>query len=123
MEADEAFHTEDQIFSSGACEAPRRDDKSTAELGKRLINMIIYPVPAGTRFREDTIADDSVYTREKFLKERAKGSDRLANRTRDIGKLIGEESDEDYEDLDTSEFFFVGGVVLMKGQENRLTGS
>jgi hypothetical protein len=86
-----------------------------------LRSMSITPVPTGTRFREDTVADENVYTREKFLKDRAKGADRLANRTRDIGKLIGEDSDEDYEDLDTGEFSYVGGLILMKGQENRLT--
>jgi len=67
------------------------------------------------------VADESVYTREKFLNDRAKGADRLATRTRDIGKLIGEDGDEGYEDLDTSEFFYVDGVILMRGQENRLT--
>ena len=107
MEADEAFHAE--------------DDKSTAELGTRLRSMSITPVPTVTRSREDTVADERVYTREKFLKDRTKGADRLANRTRSISKLIGEDSDDDYEDLDTSEFFYVGVVILMKGQENRLT--
>jgi hypothetical protein len=107
MEADKAFQAE--------------DNKSTVKLGTRLRSMSITPVPTGARFREDTVADESVYAREKFLKYRTKGAKRLANRTRDIGKLIGEDSDEVYEDLDTSEFSYVGGLILMKGQENRLT--
>jgi hypothetical protein len=121
MEADEAFHTEDEIFRSSTRERSRLDDKGTTELGTRLRSMSITPVPTGIRFRELTVADESVYTREEFLKDRAEGRDRLANRSKDIGKLIGEGSDDDYEDLDTSEFFFVGGVLLMKGQEGRLT--
>lgn len=121
IEADEAFHTEEEIHRASAREPPRRDDKSTAELGTRLRSISITPVPTGTRFREGTVADESVYTREKFLKDRAAGGQRLANRTRDIGKLVGEDSDEDCEDLDTSELFFVGGIILGKGQKGRLT--
>lgn len=121
MEADEAFHTEDEILRSNTREALRQDDKSTTGLGTRLRSMSITPVPTGTRLRNSTVADESTYTREKFLKDRAKGGDRLANRIRNIHELIGEDTDEDYEDLDTSEFFYVGGVILMKGQERRLT--
>ncbi|KAJ4383403.1 hypothetical protein N0V86_001450 [Didymella sp. IMI 355093] len=121
MEADEAFHTEDEIFRFSTRERSRLVENSTTELGTRLRSMSITPVPAETRFRELTVTDESVYTRKEFLKDRPKGGDRLANRSKDIGKLIGEESDDDYEDLDTSEFFFVGGVLLMKGQEGRLT--
>lgn len=121
MEADKAIQAEEEAFLSSGREPPRRGDKSIAELRRRLRSVSITPVPIGTRFREDTVADESVYTREKFLKDRAKGADRLTNRIRNIDKLVGKESGEDYEDIDLSEFIYVGGVIFMKGQEKRLT--
>ncbi|KAF3032969.1 hypothetical protein E8E12_001859 [Didymella heteroderae] len=122
MEADEPFHAEDDIFCSDTRKPSRRDAKGTSELGRRLRSMSITPVPIGTRISSDKVADESVYSRERFLQDRAKGGDRLANRAKNIDKIIGEDSDEDYEDLETSEFFYVGDLILMKGQENRLTG-
>lgn len=97
------------------------NDGKTADLGKRMRILSITPAPAESGSGETTVEDESEYKRETFLKDRAKGRDRLANRTLNIEELIGDDSDDDYEDLDTSEFFYSGGVLFKKGQENRLT--
>ena len=129
-EADKQFHTEDEFFRASTREA-RRNHTSTTELGTRLRSMSITPVPIGTHFgasRKSKMPDapaatgdeGGVDTRKDPLKDRATG-DRLAARTRNIDKIVGDDSDEDYvQDLDTSEFTYVNGIILQAGQEGRL---
>ncbi|KAJ4357005.1 hypothetical protein N0V95_002878 [Ascochyta clinopodiicola] len=137
-EADEEFHTNDQIFRATAKEA-RMGAAVTADLGKRLRSMSITPVPVGTRSNipmNSTLSEvhtaspnaavitktnRSNRTYEGFLAKRAtKG--RPASRSRNIGQVIGHDSDEDFEeDLDISEFTYVNGIIIQAGQEERLT--
>ncbi|KAJ8110097.1 hypothetical protein OPT61_g6966 [Boeremia exigua] len=128
-EAEEIFHTDDQIFLAAAREA-RHTKRSTADLGVRLRSMSITPVPRGKPFgaSKNTMVSDApkssgsastaagTSNKVSTTKSRATGSQSTA-RTRDISKLVGDDSDED---LDTSMFTCVNGIIIQKGQEGRM---
>ncbi|KAF9696501.1 hypothetical protein EKO04_005381 [Ascochyta lentis] len=137
-EADEEFHTEDQIFQAAARKV-RMGGAATADLGQRLRSMSITPVPMSTpsNVRKNSTLPDSPTTSANTA-ARAKTShgiytknrpstNRLINghlglRSRNINQLIGDDSDKDSEeDLDISEFTYVNGIIIQAGQEGRLT--
>lgn len=136
--ANEEFHTEDEIHRASTREA-RRGCTTTTDLGRRLRSMSITPVPTGIQLSgapkdsamADTLPraagtvaeaskDNAIRTRERPSKD-GTTRDRLAARNRDISKLIGDNSDDDYEDdVDISEFTYVNGIIIQAGQEGRL---
>ncbi|KZM21928.1 hypothetical protein ST47_g6951 [Ascochyta rabiei] len=131
-DADEEFHTNDQIFQATAKEV-RMGATVTTDLGRRLRSMSSTPVPAGTHSnipKNSTLSDvrtasakpaartktnRSVYAKEGSLSNRATEA-RPAARSRNISQLIGDDFDKDFEgDLDISEFTYVNGIIIQTG--------
>jgi hypothetical protein len=135
-QAEKELRNDDQTFK-GLAKEVNKVGANLTDLNERLSEFVIrksVPIdtPFGTPKPSSTsrtsvnpaasvgsgVKDKDLHTKEKGLKDKAT-EHRLAARRRNINALIGDDSDEDYDDLDISEYSIVNGIIVHASEKGR----